>query len=118
MKPDSPDYIKPLARKLRQEQTPAEALMWERLRHNKLDGHKFYRQYPIGRYIADFYCSSRKLIIELDGVVHDTERSKEYDRIRDITLKATGMRVIRFRNEQVASDMEAVLAEIRYQLSL
>ena len=78
MRRDTPDYVKKLAIDLRMNQTEAENMLWQRLRGNKLKGFKFRRQYAFGRYIADFYCSKARLIIEVDGKVHEeTERGRK-----------------------------------------
>ena len=59
------------ARELRQEATPAEQILWDALRAGRLDGHKFRRQHPVGRFILDFYCAKIRLCIELDGEAHE-----------------------------------------------
>jgi len=111
METKSPQYVADRAKKLRKTQTPAEEYLWRYLRNRQLDGHKFYRQHPIGKFIVDFYCPAEKLIIELDGDIHDNRQ--KYDETRDNKLKASGFRVVRFRNEQVLSDISMVLNEIR-----
>jgi very-short-patch-repair endonuclease len=100
------------AKDLRKRETEAEAVLWEELRKRKLGGCKIRRQHPFGSYIADFYCSERKLVIEIDGGIHDGEQVKEYDEIRQKAIEFYGIRVIRFRNEDVLNRMEFVLAEI------
>jgi very-short-patch-repair endonuclease len=99
-------------RELRKNSTEAEELMWFELRNNKL-GPKFKRQHSIGGYIADFYCQKYKLIIELDGEVHNTVEAKEYDGIRENYFKEQGYRVLRFSNKEVGEDMENVLQKIK-----
>ncbi len=101
---------KPLARQYRQEQTPAEALLWTCLRYHQIAGVKFRRQHPIDRFIVDFYCHQAKLVIEVDGAVH--EYSKEEDAIRQEFLERLGFKVIRFKNEEVLNDMERVVKQI------
>jgi 5-methyltetrahydrofolate--homocysteine methyltransferase len=117
MKATTPRYVRDLAKEMRKEPTPAETLLWEHLRRKNLQGYKFYRSYPIGRYIADFCCPERKLIVELDGGIHETERNIAYDMIRDKTLYCEGMLVIRFKNEAVISDIDSVLDNIASVLS-
>jgi very-short-patch-repair endonuclease len=72
MRSDTPKYIVEIARDIRKEQTDAENELWQRLRGRRLADYKFRRQYAIGRYIADFYCSEARLIIEIDGPIHQT----------------------------------------------
>ena len=115
MRLSTPEYVKELAKGLRKSQTPAESLLWEKLRANRLDGHKFYRQCPIGRYISDFFCGEINLVIELDGAVHDQYRQREYDKVRQQEIEGRNMTVLRFRNEQVLYDMESVLDTIRLE---
>ena len=104
-----PGYIYALCRELRKEQTNAEGLLWAALRNRQLEGLKFRRQHPLGRYIADFYCAERRLVIELDGAVHDLTDQQEYDRIREDIIRAQNLTVLRFRNEAVETDLEGVL---------
>ena len=104
------------AKDLRKRQTEAEAVLWEELRKRKLGGCKIRRQHPLGSYIADFYCSEKKLVIEIDGGIHDDKAVKEYDEIRQKAIEFYGIKVIRFRNEDVFSRMEFVLDEIERKL--
>lgn len=94
---------------LRQDQTPAEARLWAHLRNRRLDGCKFRRQLPIGRYIADFACKELKLVVEVDGSQH-TESA--YDAERDAWLNAHGWRVLRFWNNDVLSETGGALDTI------
>ncbi|MFH0804074.1 MAG: endonuclease domain-containing protein [Candidatus Zambryskibacteria bacterium] len=98
-------------KELRQSSTPQEKLLWERLRNRKL-GPRFRRQYSIGGYILDFYCPEKKLIIELDGEVHNTKEAKEYDEVRDKYFRELGYKVLRFWNSGIEQDMEKVLDKI------
>ncbi|ATS18944.1 hypothetical protein BRW62_09545 [Parathermosynechococcus lividus PCC 6715] len=98
------------ARELRLEQTPAEQLLWECLRDRKLNNFKFRRQHNIGRYIADFYCHEAKLVIELDGGIHQAQI--ERDRDRDAWMQSQNLRVLRLTNEQVLENLETVLQAI------
>ena len=99
--------IKDIARYLRKNQTKSEALLWQIIKNRKLDGKKFLRQHPIKfkfldktRYfIADFYCAERKLVIELDGKIH--ENQKEYDEFRTQILNHLEIQVVRFKNEEL-----------------
>jgi very-short-patch-repair endonuclease len=96
----------------RKNATKAEHLLWERLKNKQLEGHKFRRQHPIGRFILDFYCYAAKLAIEIDGDYHEKPLQKEYDEQRTGAIETIDIQVIRFTNEEVLNDMEGVLAEI------
>ncbi|GAB4414263.1 MAG: hypothetical protein Kow00123_27740 [Anaerolineales bacterium] len=98
------------ARELRHPQTPAETLLWARLRNRQLSGFKFRRQHPIGTAIVDFYCDACRLAIEVDGDSH-AERA-EYDAARTQALEEQGVRVIRFTNRDVIHHLDAVLERI------
>ena len=87
--------------------------MWELLRNKKLNGLKFRRQHPLSNYIADFYCHEKKLVIELDGAIHDTKENMDYDKVRTLHLNEEGIIVVRFRNEEVMNEVEVVLKKIR-----
>lgn len=100
------------ARALRQTSTEAEEKLWQELRNRKLNGLKFRRQHPIDKWIADFYCHEKKLVIELDGSVHNEREIAEYDAGREKDLNELGMNVIRFRNEEVMTNIESVLKSI------
>lgn len=104
-----PGYIYSLCRELRKEQTNAEGLLWGVLRNRQFEGLKFRRQHPLGRYIADFYCAEHRLVIELDGSIHDHPEQQEYDRIREEAIRAQNLTVLRFRNEDVETNLENVL---------
>ena len=102
--------IQQRAKELRKEATAAERLLWERLRGRQLGGFKFRRQAPMGNVIADFYCAECKLIVEIDGDIHDFQ--VEEDATRTQQIESFGYRVIRFRNEEVLNNIEAVLTKI------
>jgi very-short-patch-repair endonuclease len=104
------------ARTLRREQTLAESKLWTCLRNRQLTGVKFVRQVSIGPFFADFCCRDAKLVIEIDGVTHETPEELARDVRRTAWLEAQGYRVIRFRNEELMGDLDAVLQRI--QLSL
>jgi very-short-patch-repair endonuclease len=89
------------ARALRRRQTPAERRLWEALRNRKCDGLKFLRQHPIGPYVVDFYCAQHRVIVEVDGNVHDQLDVWAYDALRQHTLEDLGLAVLRLRNEDV-----------------
>ncbi|MER9618302.1 endonuclease domain-containing protein [Mesorhizobium sp. M0207] len=93
------------ARSMRREPTEAEDRLWHELRGRTLDSIKFRRQVPVGRFIADFVCAEGRLIVEIDGSQH---ADSGYDRERDAELKARGFRVLRFWNDDVLRDLNAV----------
>jgi very-short-patch-repair endonuclease len=96
------------AQSLRRDPTPAEKKLWyEFLRDLP---YKFTRQKPLGSYVADFYCSRERLVIELDGDSHYTDRARRYDEVRSAVLELQGIRVIRFTNTEVLQDFESVCA--------
>jgi len=95
---------------LRNNATPAEAILWRALKGKSAAGYKFRRQQGIGPYILDFYCPHLKLCIELDGSSH--EYKAEYDANRSTYLQSLSIRVIRFTNEQVWASVNDVVAEI------
>jgi very-short-patch-repair endonuclease len=98
------------AKELRREMTPAEKVLWQELRANKLNGLHFRRQQVVHGYFADFYCHQHELIIEVDGDVHDLQG--EYDAEREAYLITLGFRIVRFKNEEVTSNVNGVLREI------
>lgn len=100
------------ARTLRKNQTPAEELLWELLKNKKLNGLKFRRQHQIGQYIVDFYCHSKKLIVELDGSVHDLPEQVTKDIKREKHLTSLGFQVLRFRNKELFENTETLLQRI------
>jgi very-short-patch-repair endonuclease len=105
-----PESKKELARSLRRKPTTAEAAMWKILRARRLGGIKFRRQSPMLGYIADFYSSEARLVIEIDGGYHDS--MKEQDAKRDAVMRSYGLQVIRFRNEEVLGDLAGVKARL------
>ena len=99
------------ATQLRKNMTAAEMSLWLHLRSG-LFGYKFRRQHPISIYIADFYCHRAKLIIELDGSIHNQEDVKKNDAIRQADLEKWGYTVIRFTNHEVFEQLELVVKKI------
>jgi very-short-patch-repair endonuclease len=98
------------AKELRRNMTPAERILWERLRRNALKGCHFRRQQVIAGFIADFYCHSAGLVIEVDGPIHDARN--EYDADRDRIIAARGIKIIRIKNEEVINNLDSVLKKI------
>ncbi|MCC5658021.1 endonuclease domain-containing protein [Nostoc sp. XA010] len=99
--------MKPLARQMRCEPTPAEKLLWQKLRHKQLLGFKFRRQQTIDRFVVDFYCNEARLVVEVDGEIHDYTQVE--DAIRQEFLESLRLQVMRFRNEDVLERIEGVL---------
>ena len=118
------DIAKVICRELRTNSTEAERILWEAVRNKKLGGKKFYRQYPFFHDVTgketffgtDFYCHEEKLIIELDGKYHQY-RLKE-DKGRTKILNQLGLRVVRFRNQEVMSDLCGVVMKIKMELGV
>ena len=108
--------LKERAQELRQTQTEAESLLWELLRDRQLVGAKFRRQHQFGDYICDFYSDEAKVVIECDGPVHDAPERRKADHQRDAYLRSQGLTVLRFDNDRVLNDTEAVLAKIASHL--
>jgi very-short-patch-repair endonuclease len=100
------------ARKLRQEQTDAEVLLWMLLRNRRLGGFKFRRQQPIDPSILDFYCDEARLAVEVDGGQHNTDKGRRRDAARTGFLAHKGIRVNRYWNHEVLGDTDAVLEAI------
>ncbi len=96
------------AKELRLNPTAAERIIWETLRNKKMLGLRFKHQHPIDIFIADFYCHSLKLVIEVDGEIHNTEENKEYDDSRTAEFENYGITVLRFTNDDVLNNIEMV----------
>ena len=105
-----------LARHLRRAQTGAERAVWARLRNRQLEGARFRRQQPIGPYLVDFVCFEKRLIVEIDGGQHNEEGAAVRDEHRTTWLRGRGFEVIRFWNNEVMADLEAVVEKIRQAL--
>jgi very-short-patch-repair endonuclease len=98
------------AKELRKNMTPAEKILWEKLRHNQLNGLQFRRQQIINPYIVDFYCHSKALVVEVDGDIHDLQQA--YDAERSSYLTACGFRMLRVTNDEVKENLLVVLQKI------
>ncbi|MBU4143052.1 DUF559 domain-containing protein [Patescibacteria group bacterium] len=103
---------KQIRRKLRSSATPQEIILWSRLKNSQL-GYKFRRQHSIGKYIVDFYCPEKKLIIEIDGSQHI---DNVYDAERDAYLKNLRFKVLRFWDNDVNNNLDGVLLKIMEDL--
>ena len=118
-----PKKIVEICRNLRRNQTKAETVLWQHLRNRKMEGCKFLRQHPIVHqqynnefpmfFVADFYCAEKKLVIELDGKIHDFQ--KDYDQERDFIMREMQLKVLRIKNEELTA-LNSVLKKIREQL--
>jgi very-short-patch-repair endonuclease len=112
------EHITFRVREFRKNPTSSEAILWEVLRNRKLNGKYFRRQHPIkvidqGKiryFIADFYCDEKKLVIELDGKIHESQ--KEYDEYRTSIINKLGIKVFRIKNEEL-QDITVVIAKIK-----
>ena len=107
--------LKPLAREMRHEPTPAEDALWQRLRNRKIAGAKFRRQHAIDRFIVDFICLDANFVVEVDGSIHDY--SPEEDAIRQEFLEAYGLRIFRVTTDQVLSEIDSVVEAIHNAIS-
>lgn len=102
-------HLKLLARKLRNDSTLGEILLWQEIKNKQLMGFDFHRQKPLLKYIVDFYCTELNLVIEIDGYSHEDEAQYEYDLNREAELKRYNLEIIRFTEQEVRKDMENVL---------
>jgi very-short-patch-repair endonuclease len=114
MRGTTPEVIA-AARRLRQNLTPAEQMLWQALRKHQLQGLRFRCQHAVETFIVDFYCPEHRLVIEVDGEIHDTQ--KDYDAARTEKLSQQGYRVIRFSNQQVLTNINEVLKTILAELT-
>ncbi|MBU0487797.1 MAG: endonuclease domain-containing protein [Bacteroidetes bacterium] len=108
----SPDLFEK-ARELRRSETEAEYGLWQKLRNRKLNGLKFRRQHPANRFVADFYCHEIKLVVELDGSIHNDTTQQERDEGRTEMLRQHEITVIRFTNEDILYDLQKSLKKIK-----
>lgn len=117
-----PEYIKDLSKKFRYNQTKTEGILWEKLKWKQINWLRFHRQKSLFAfkennwfdrfYIADFYCNPKKIIIELDWNVHNTENQKEYDKVRNEILKSR-YTIIRLKNDDILDKLDEILEEIK-----
>jgi very-short-patch-repair endonuclease len=108
IKPPLPTQTRERARSLRREGTDAERKLWYQLRAGRLKGMKFRRQHPVPPYIVDFHCEAKKLVVELDGSQHN----QAVDRDRTRYLEAQGLKVLRYWDNEVMQQLDAVLEAI------
>jgi len=110
-------YLKKFRKELRNNPTKAESMLWKALQKKQLEGRKFRRQHSLGNYIVDFFCPQEKLVIELDGQVHNNSVNKEYDFKRTQQLQEFGFRVLRFENYLVFEQLDMVLDAIKMEFN-
>ena len=109
--------LKEFSRRLRNNSTLGEILLWQKLRAGSLRNYTFNRQKPLGRYIVDFYCKPLKLVIEIDGSYHFEEEQKVKDNHRQTILERMGLSFLRFSEQQVRQDMDIVLKTLDAYIS-
>jgi very-short-patch-repair endonuclease len=108
-------HLESYRKELRNNATVSEKRLWKFLQKSQLENRKFRRQQSIGIYIVDFYCASEKLIIELDGYIHDNTVNQEYDFKRTTYLESLDYTVIRFKNDEVKNSIQMVLDRIKIE---
>jgi len=96
--------------------TPSENILWDHIRKKRLSGIIFRRQHPISQFIVDFYCHEAKLVIEIDGNIHDSQENKEHDENRTFELEKLGLKVIRFKNEAIKGNIMDVLEILQKEI--
>ena len=104
--------LKTLSRQLRKNMTVAERLLWSKIRAKQLKGYQFYRQRTIGNYIVDFYCPKAKLVIELDGGQHYSNKGLEKDKIRDDYIREQKLNLLRLSDRDVFENLNGVVERI------
>jgi very-short-patch-repair endonuclease len=104
--------LKLRAKQLRNNLTEAERCLWSKIRMRQLEGYRFYRQKVIGNYIADFYCHEARLVIEVDGSQHYSDEGAGNDRQRDDFIRGSGVKVLRFKNDEVIQNTTGVVERI------
>ncbi|WP_439546416.1 endonuclease domain-containing protein [Sandarakinorhabdus sp.] len=109
--PNVPRPTRDLARTLRRQMTLPEVMLWQHLRGSPA-GLRFRRQHPVGRYVLDFYCSSRALAVEVDGYVHQLAAQTSHDEVRDAWLADQGVTIMRIPATDVLRDVDAVVGAV------
>jgi len=104
--------LKKVARRLRTEMTEAEKMLWSRLRKRQIFGALFYRQKPIGPYVADFYSPVAQLVVEVDGGQHFFGEGVRSDVARDVWFRSKGINVLRFNNHEVLTQLQVVVEAV------
>ena len=101
-----------VARRLRRNMTDAEKILWSKLRNKQLENQKFRRQHPLGPYVLDFYCPSKRLVIEVDGGQHYTHKGKLRDKKREEYLTKCGLIILRYSDKDILTNLNIVLRDI------
>jgi very-short-patch-repair endonuclease len=109
---DGPARTKDRAKSLRREMSPPEVILWQHVRGGRLEGLRFRRQHPIGRYVLDFYCDAAKLAVEVDGAQHFEDAAIAYDADRDAWCAEHGVETLRVTSLEVFTNIEGVLRGI------
>ena len=104
------------AKALRNRETFAEKLLWSRLRNKQL-GYHFRRQHPLSNYVVDFFCEQLKLVIEVDGSIHADPQVALDDQNKELSLRSEGLEIIRFTNDAIIKDVNAVVENIKEKIS-
>jgi len=102
-------------RELRNNPTQEEALLWSRLKNSQTD-FKFRRQHSIGGYVVDFYCASKRVVVEIDGPQHLQKENLEYDKIRSNYFESFNIKSIRFKNIEISTNLNGVISKIKNYL--
>jgi very-short-patch-repair endonuclease len=110
-----PDILRTAAI-LRKNMTLAERVLWVKLKNRDIFKVKFRRQHPVWIFIVDFYCHEYKLVIEVDGEIHNESETKEYDLGRTAEIEKFGLKVIRFTNDQILYNIDSVVIEIHKKI--
>ena len=105
------------ARILRKSMTRYEKILWQQLRKKRVSGRIFRRQHPVGQFIVDFYCHQARIVIEVDGNIHENEQNKEYDEGRTFEMEKFGLKVIRFKNEDIENNLWYVLKILEKEIN-
>lgn len=113
---DASPEIHKRAKELRKTMTESEMVFWEIVRNRRIKGFKFRRQHPISNFIADFYCHELKLIVEIDGEIHNKVDNKEYDKGRTAELGYLGISVVRFTNDEIHHSPELVVRKLKEKI--
>lgn len=105
--------LKDYARRLRNNSTKSEIILWQHLKNKQVLGYDFDRQRPVDNYILDFFCYDLMLGIEIDGVTHTWEEVKINDKVKEIKMQWLGITILRFEDDQVKADAEYIIREIK-----
>ena len=108
-------HLEAFRKELRNNATVSEKRLWKFLQKSQLENRKFRRQHSIGNYIVDFYCPNERLVVEIDGSIHNNTVNELYDFERVEFLKNLGHKIIRFRNEEIRDSIEIVLERIKFE---